>query len=70
MSKAGVKRFLELMDASKDFAGLYTKDPKKAVEGFDLTDEEKAALVTKEDKRLEKLKLKLSSLDVLAHRRY
>lgn len=70
MSKAGIKRFLDLVNSSKEFATLYNKSPAKAVMGFDLSEEEKAALVSKSDAQLAKLKLKVTGVSVLTPRRY
>lgn len=70
MSKIGIKRFLDLVNSNKEFAKLYDKSPAKAVQGFDLSEEEKEALVTKADTKLAKLKLKIEGVTVLGPRRY
>ena len=70
MSKIGIKRFLDLVGSNKEFAKLYDKDPSKAVQGFDLTEAEIEALVSKADEKLAKLKLKLEGVSVLGPRRY
>lgn len=70
MSSRGVERFVELINLSKELAELYAKSPEKALEGFDLSDDEIKALVSRDDDLLKKIKLGYKEVPNLFHRRY
>lgn len=55
MSKIGIARFLQLVTKDDEFAKEFSKEPEKALKGFNLTKEEKESLISM-SKNLPKIK--------------